>query len=139
MMCEAVKHGGEGIILETNSMGLQPDSAVDQPQDLSQVPQSLCASTFSSVKWGWIITEPIPQESAEGLHETVLIKHWKVKALVTQSCLTLCNPVDCSPPGSSIHGIFQARSGMPFPSPGHLPNPGIKPASPAPADGFFIF
>ena len=28
---------------------------------------------------------------------------------VAQSCLTLCNPVDCSPPGSSIHGIFQAR------------------------------
>ena len=28
---------------------------------------------------------------------------------VAQSCLTLCDPVDCSPPGSSIHGIFQAR------------------------------
>ena len=27
----------------------------------------------------------------------------------TQSCPTLCNPVDCSQPGSSIHGIFQAR------------------------------
>ena len=27
----------------------------------------------------------------------------------TQSCLTLCNPMDCSPPGSSVHGIFQAR------------------------------
>ena len=26
-----------------------------------------------------------------------------------QSCLTLCDPIDCSPPGSSIHGIFQAR------------------------------
>ena len=26
-----------------------------------------------------------------------------------QSCLTLCNPMDCSPPGSSAHGIFQAR------------------------------
>ena len=26
-----------------------------------------------------------------------------------QSCPTLCNPMDCSPPGSSIHGIFQAR------------------------------
>ena len=26
-----------------------------------------------------------------------------------QSCLTLCDPMDCSPPGSSIHGIFQAR------------------------------
>ena len=28
---------------------------------------------------------------------------------VTQSCLTLCNPVDCSPPGSCVHGILQAR------------------------------
>ena len=28
---------------------------------------------------------------------------------VAQSCLTLRNPMDCSPPGSSIHGIFQAR------------------------------
>ena len=28
---------------------------------------------------------------------------------VVQSCLTLCNPVDCSLPGSSVHGVFQAR------------------------------
>ena len=28
---------------------------------------------------------------------------------VAQSCLTLSDPMDCSPPGSSIHGIFQAR------------------------------
>ena len=28
---------------------------------------------------------------------------------VAQSCLTLCGPMDCSPPGSSAHGIFQAR------------------------------
>ena len=33
----------------------------------------------------------------------------KVKAVVTRSCPTLCNPVDCSPPGSSVHGILQAR------------------------------
>jgi len=31
------------------------------------------------------------------------------RCLVAQSCLTLCNPLDCSPPGSSVHGIFQAR------------------------------
>ena len=31
------------------------------------------------------------------------------KMLVTQSCPTLCNPMDCSPPGFSIHGILQAR------------------------------
>ena len=29
--------------------------------------------------------------------------------LVTQSCLTLCDPMDCSPPDSSVHGILQAR------------------------------
>ena len=52
---------------------------------------------------------------------------------VAQSCLTLCNPMDCSPPSSSIHGILQAKywSGLPFPSPGYLPNPGIQPRSPA--------
>ena len=33
----------------------------------------------------------------------------KVKVLVAQSCLTLCNPTDCSLIGSSVHGIFQAR------------------------------
>ena len=32
----------------------------------------------------------------------------KVKVLVTQSCLTLCDPMDCSPSGSSVHGILQA-------------------------------
>ena len=32
-----------------------------------------------------------------------------VCVLVTQSCLILCNPMDCSPPGSSVHGILQAR------------------------------
>ena len=31
------------------------------------------------------------------------------KALVSQWCLTLYNPIDCSPPGSSVHGILQAR------------------------------
>ena len=40
--------------------------------------------------------------------------------------------MDCSPPGSSVHGILQARvlGGLPFPSPGDLPNPGIEPRSP---------
>ena len=56
-----------------------------------------------------------------------------VCVLVTQSCLTLCEPVDCSPPGSSVLGILQARrlQWVPFPSPGDLPDPGIKPRSPA--------
>ena len=33
----------------------------------------------------------------------------KSESEVTQSCLTLSDPMDCSPPGSSVHGIFQAR------------------------------
>ena len=83
-----------------------------------------------------------------------------------QSCLTLCHPMDCSQPGSSVHGILQARilewvsiffsrgSSWPrdwthdswvscfagrflitmppgTPTPGDLPNSGIKPRSPA--------
>ena len=55
---------------------------------------------------------------------------------------TLCNPVDCSLPGSSVHGIFQAEywSGFPFASPGDLPDPWIEPmslASPALGGRFF--
>ena len=33
----------------------------------------------------------------------------KGKSEVAQSCLTLCDPMECSLPGSSVHGIFQAR------------------------------
>ena len=38
-----------------------------------------------------------------------LLQGMKVKSEVTQSCPTLCDPVECSLPGSSVHGIFQAR------------------------------
>ena len=33
----------------------------------------------------------------------------KVKVLVARSCPTVCNPMDCSPSGSSVHGVLQAR------------------------------
>ena len=50
-----------------------------------------------------------------------------------------CNPMDYSPPGSSVHGIpgQEYWSGLPFPFPGDLPDPGIKPKSPALAGRFF--
>ena len=52
---------------------------------------------------------------------------------VSESHSVLCDPMACSLPGSSVHGILQARiwSGLPFPSPGDLPNPGIEPESSA--------
>ena len=48
-------------------------------------------------------------------------------AKLLQLCPTLCHPMDCSPPGCSVHGILQA--GLPYPSPGDLPDPGIEPMS----------
>ena len=36
------------------------------------------------------------------------MQQMKVKVLVTQSCPTLCDPTDCSLPGSSVHGVVQA-------------------------------
>ena len=58
---------------------------------------------------------------------------------VAQSCLTLCDPLDCSLPGSSVHGIFFCLSpdkntgvGFHFLLQGDLPNPRIKHRSPAP-------
>ena len=57
----------------------------------------------------------------------------KVKALVAQSCQTLCDPMDCRPPGSSVHGFSRQEywSGLPFPSPGDLPDPETEPRSPS--------
>ena len=51
---------------------------------------------------------------------------------VTQLCLTLCDPMDCSPSGSSVQGIPRQEycRGLPFPPPGDRPCPEIETASP---------
>ena len=76
--------------------------------------------------------------------ENIVIKKSEVPrhAKSLQSCPTLCYPMDCNPPGSSVHGILQARywSGFPWPPPGDLPDPRIEPAFlklPALASGVF--
>ena len=61
---------------------------------------------------------------------------------IVHLCLTLYDPMDCSPPGSSVCGILQARilGWVAFPTPGNLPNPGTETSSlesPALAGGFF--
>ena len=53
--------------------------------------------------------------------------------LVTKLCPILVTPMDCSPSGSSVCGISQARTlqwVLPFPSPEGLPDAGIEPGSP---------
>ena len=62
--------------------------------------------------------------------------------LVAKSCLTLCDTMNCSPPGSSVSGVFQARileysSYCHFLLHGDLPDPGIEPTSPALAGEFY--
>ena len=57
----------------------------------------------------WIRNTLLDLRSAES-HLLSSLKHYKGKRReVAQSCPTLSDPMDCSPPGSSIHGIFQAR------------------------------
>ena len=55
------------------------------------------------------------------------------KREVAQWCLTLCNPMDCSLQAPPSMGFSRQEywSGLLFPSPGDLPDPGIKPGSPA--------
>ena len=59
-------------------------------------------------------------------------RRWK-KALIIQFCPTLCDPFDYSTPGYAVHGTLQARywSGLPFPSPRDLSDPGNESESPA--------
>ena len=66
-----------------------------------------------------------------------------IRVELLQSCLTLCDPMDCSPPGSSLSMGFSRQeywSGLSCPPLGDLPNSGIDPMSltfPALADRFF--
>ena len=77
-------------------------------------------STLFSEYYNWVHIISVIEEAQWSNSRVTLV-------LVTQSCPALCNPMDCTPPGSTVHGLFQARiHGLPFPSPEDLPNPGIK-------------
>ena len=82
-----------------------------------------------SEKWKWSCSVVSNSPWPPGLQPTRLLHPWdspgknsgvschcllqcrkvKSESEVAQSCLTLCDPMDCSLPGSSVHGIFQAR------------------------------
>ena len=63
-----------------------------------------------------------------------IIDKYAVLCLLARSCLTLYDPMDCSPSGSSVHGDSPGKTtevGCHALLQGNLPNPGIKPRSPA--------
>ena len=101
-----------------------------------------CHAAVHGVAHSWIgyVTEQQQQQQHIYMYQCVCVCVCVCKSL--QLCLTLCDPINCSPPGSPVHGILQARI-LGY----HaliwvicLPNSGIKPAffmSPALAGGFF--
>ena len=79
--------------------------------DLEQVTKLLCTSPYPWVKY-WQhptcrVTETVRNNIPKTLPSMCYI-HSESESEVAQSCLTLCDPMDCSLPGSSVHGIFQA-------------------------------
>ena len=128
---------------------LKPNSTASELCDLSHVTQPLCCIA-SPIKLSWLICK------IELILRTLQEELWKedyimpVKGLVqylahsessmygcclvAQLCLTLCDPMEPCPPGSSLSMAFLRQeywSGLSFPSPGDLPNPGIEARSPA--------
>ena len=78
-------------VLESVAISFSRGSS--QPRDWTRVSHTVADA---------LPTEP-PGKSMRG-HNSL-----KVKVLVAQWCLTFCDPMDCSPPGSSVHGSLQAR------------------------------
>ena len=91
----------------------------------------LLLSRFSRVRLcatPWTVAHQAPRpwdspgkNTGVGCHFLLQCMKVKSESEVAQLCLTLHDPTDCSLPGSSVHGIFQARdwSGVPLPSPHH--------------------
>ena len=82
--------------------------------------------------WSFVIcdlTQVGVQKGEEGHWGACCEEMRCVSLLVAWLCPTLCDPMDCSPRGSSVHETLQARTleWVPFPSPGDLPDPYLSP------------
>ena len=62
------------------------------------LPRLHCRKTYRNQVWNW-----------EGALPTEILKEFLTCCLVTKLCLVFCDSMDCSPPGSSVHGMSQAR------------------------------
>ena len=96
-----------------------------------------CIHSFSDENW--VTESKVASEPCTGFrHRGCKVHYIKYSCigycLVSKLCPTLLwPPWTVAPPGSSVHGISQARvlEWLPFPSPGDIPYPGIEPVSPA--------
>ena len=115
--------------------GLQSTSSVAVPHSKWNLPRPGIELVSPTLQGGFLTTGP-PEKPHHSFLKAVKNEN---ESEVAQSCPTVCDPIGCSLRGSFVHGIFQERvlEWLPFPSPGNLPNPGIKSTSPALAGGFF--
>ena len=102
----------------------------DKPHD-----QKLCLCIqvdSTEVAFGFIPCHPLRVFSIWVTNLSWSSLDWEcglMKSEITQLCPTLCDPMDCSLPSMGF-SRQEYWSGLPFPSPGDLPNPGIEPRSP---------
>ena len=75
-------------------------------------------------------TPPLRWRKVKELVELSFFSPKRNEVRVTQSCPTLCDPMDYTVPGLLQARMLEWIEGKPFLSPGDLPNPGIKPRSP---------
>ena len=87
---------------EEDHVTLEAEGGIRQVSGPAGAPTSWLLR-FESPGFGWGAT--VSAGGDMGIRAAV----GKVCALATQSCPALCNPMDCSPPGSCVHGILQAR------------------------------
>ena len=93
-----------------------------------------CASGLTYLSFGFFIHKLMIIIGSSSLVVLMYVKQsTQLSLLFSRSCLTVRNPVDCSLPVPLSMEFFRQEywSGLPFPSSGEIPHPGIKPASPA--------
>ena len=92
---------------------------------------SVCTGLVQGSRGSW------KDQSSKGISPNKVRVPLSGSRTYAQLRLTCCDPMDCSPSGSSVHGIFQARILEWVPYPGDFPGPGIQPMFPALAGRFF--
>ena len=83
---------------------ISPESPFLQPNTPNSPPTDSLKPSLVLPHLSWLRSLHLNSYFPSSLHKKV-----KVEVLVTPLCPTLCDPTDCSPPGSSVHGILQAR------------------------------
>ena len=136
------------VCQNTYAFTLWPELAnrsTEWPTPLHSGPAPIMVHVDPWFLW-WQLLQPLPIQSWKPESRSFILRPItrqlfpKCCCLVTKVCSILCDPIDCSLPVSSQSVRLPRQeywSGLPFPSPGDLPNPGIEPTSLALEDRFF--